>query len=150
MAVYGIYFDTAKAELKAESTPALQEVAKMLGSEILGLEAAGRGPHRLRGRDRRQHEAVAGRLVPAGPVVLYHDLQDRPARLKGDGVGPLAPVATECGRGGPGRGTAGRACPAVARDFSSSASRAGRAGNGACGSVWYQKATEAMSSCSGR
>jgi hypothetical protein len=26
----------------------------------------------------------------------------------------------------------------------------GRAGNGACGSVWYQKAVEAMSSCKGR
>ena len=33
MAVYGIYFDTAKSELKPESTPALQEVAKLLGSD---------------------------------------------------------------------------------------------------------------------
>ena len=29
-------------------------------------------------------------------------------------------------------------------------SRSGRAGKGAVGSVWYQKATEAMSSCRGR
>ena len=32
-AVYGIYFDTGKSELKPESTPALQEVAKLLGAD---------------------------------------------------------------------------------------------------------------------
>ncbi len=31
--VYGIYFDTGKAVLKPESTPALQEVAKLLGAD---------------------------------------------------------------------------------------------------------------------
>ncbi len=33
VAVYGIYFDFDKAELKAQSQPTLQEIAKLLGLE---------------------------------------------------------------------------------------------------------------------
>ena len=33
VAVYGIFFDTGKSILKPESTPALQEVVKLLGAE---------------------------------------------------------------------------------------------------------------------
>src|SRR5206468_8381502 len=32
VAIYGIYFDTAKSELKAESEPALVEIAKLLNA----------------------------------------------------------------------------------------------------------------------
>jgi beta-phosphoglucomutase-like phosphatase (HAD superfamily) len=61
-----------------------------------------------------------------------------PGRLKGYGVGPLAPVASNAAEEGRGEEPPRRARPAVARYFSSSTSRGGSTGKGACGSAWYQ------------
>ena len=41
VAVYGIYFDTGKAVVKPESTPALEEVAKLLADPGLKLWVVG-------------------------------------------------------------------------------------------------------------
>lgn len=99
VAVYGIYFDTARSELKPESTPALQEVAKLLASDpalklwVVGhTDSVGAVDANMKLSQARA-EAVVAALTTAHKVA--------PARLKGYGVGPLAPVAsnaTEDGR----------------------------------------------------
>lgn len=92
VAVYGIYFDTAKSVLKPESTPALTEVAKLLAADtalklwVVGhtdAVAALDGNMKLA---QARAEAVVAALTTAHGVAA--------ARLKGYGVGPLAPVAT--------------------------------------------------------
>ncbi|HEX5628073.1 MAG TPA: OmpA family protein, partial [Usitatibacteraceae bacterium] len=91
VAVYGIFFDTGKAVVKPESKPALDEVAKLLkGDPALKLwvvghtDWVGQVGDNMRLAQARA-EAVAGELVSAYGIAA--------ARLKGYGVGPLAPVA---------------------------------------------------------
>lgn len=92
VAVDGIYFDTAKSVLKPESTPALKEVAKLLAADpslklwVVGhTDAAGAVDGNMKLSQARA-EAVVTALTTAHGVGA--------ARLKGYGVGPLAPVAT--------------------------------------------------------
>lgn len=92
VAVYGIYFDTGKSLLKPESTPALQEVAKLLAGDpalklwVVGhTDAAGNVDANMKLAQARA-EAVVTALTTTHGIA--------PARLKGYGVGPLAPVAT--------------------------------------------------------
>jgi OmpA-OmpF porin, OOP family len=92
VAVYGIYFDTGKAVLKPESTPALQEVAKLLAGDpalelwVVGhTDAVGQLEANMKlSQDRA--EAVVQALTSAHGVAA--------ARLRSHGVGPLAPVAS--------------------------------------------------------
>jgi outer membrane protein OmpA-like peptidoglycan-associated protein len=91
VAVYGIYFDTGKAALKPESTPALEEVAKLLkGDAALKLwvvghtDAVGKVDDNMKLAQARA-DAVVTALTTAHGIAA--------ARLKGFGVGPLAPVA---------------------------------------------------------
>jgi OmpA-OmpF porin, OOP family len=91
VAVYGIFFDTGKAVVKPESKAALDEVAKLLkGDPALKLwvvghtDWVGQVSDNMRLAQARA-EAVAGELVSAYGIAA--------ARLKGYGVGPLAPVA---------------------------------------------------------
>lgn len=99
VAVDGIFFDTAKAVLKPESTPALQEVAKLLKADAaLKLWVVGHtdsvGPVDANMKlSQARAEAVVAALTTTHGVAA--------ARLKGYGVGPLAPVASnqaEAGR----------------------------------------------------
>ena len=99
VAVYGVYFDTDKAEIKPESAPALQEMAKLLEQQprldvaIVGhTDNVGTMEHNLMLSERR-----------AAAVMKYLTSQHQvsAARLLPKGVGPLAPVAsntTEEGR----------------------------------------------------
>jgi OOP family OmpA-OmpF porin len=98
VAVYGIYFDTAKSELKPESTPALQEVAKLLASDpglklwVVGhTDSVGAIDANMKLSQARA-EAVVAALTTAHKIA--------PARLKGYGVGPLAPVASNAAEEG--------------------------------------------------
>lgn len=99
VALYGIFFDTNKSEVKPESKPALEEIAKLLAqnpafklkvvghTDMTGSLEANMKLSQARG------EAVVQALVSQHGVA--------PARLKGYGVGPLSPVAsndTEEGR----------------------------------------------------
>ncbi|MBS1171656.1 MAG: yiaD 1, partial [Proteobacteria bacterium] len=91
VAVYGIYFDTGKAVVKPESKPALDEVAKLLKGDpnlklwVVGhTDWVGKVDDNMRLAQARA-EAVAAELVSAHGIAA--------ARLKGYGVGPLAPVA---------------------------------------------------------
>lgn len=95
--VPGIFFDTGKATIKAESEPALAQIVKLLTAEpklkvyVVGhtdnvgaLEA-----NQKLSKDRA--ESVARALVGKGVAA---------GRLRGYGVGPLAPVATNSDEGG--------------------------------------------------
>jgi OmpA-OmpF porin, OOP family len=90
-AVYGIYFDTAKAVVKPESTPALDEITKLLKQSpglalfVVGhTDSAGALDYNLKlSADRA--DAVVKALVARGIAA---------ARLKGAGVGPYCPVAS--------------------------------------------------------
>jgi OOP family OmpA-OmpF porin len=92
VAVYGIYFDTNKSEVKPDSRPALEEIAKLLKqapslklkvighTDMTGALDANMKLSQARG------EAVVQALVSQHGIVA--------SRLKGHGVGPLAPIAT--------------------------------------------------------
>lgn len=90
VAIYGLYFDTDKATLKADSKPALQQMANLLANEpklkvyIVGhTDNVGALGYNLKLSSRRA-EAIT-RLLET----TYHIA---PSRLVAEGVGPLAPV----------------------------------------------------------
>jgi len=92
VAVYGIYFDTNKSEVKPDSKPALEEIAKLLQqtpslklkvvghTDMTGTMDANMKLSQARG------EAVVQALVSQYGIAA--------SRLTGYGVGPLSPVAT--------------------------------------------------------
>jgi len=90
-AVYGIYFDTGKSVVKSESTPALEEITKLLkqnGSLALYVvghtDSVGALDYNLKlSADRA--DAVVKALIGRGIAA---------SRLKGAGVGPYCPVAS--------------------------------------------------------
>ncbi len=99
-AVYGIFFDTGKSEVKPESKPALEEIAKLLKQDpALKLKVVGHTD--LVGAmdaNLTLSQARADAVVQA--LVTQYGIAA--GRLKGHGVGPLAPVASnenEEGRG---------------------------------------------------
>ncbi len=98
-AVYGIYFDTGKSEIKAESEEALAEIAKLLKNDA-GLKLYVVGHTDIVGAieaNMKLSEARAEAVVKA----LVSKYGVAATRLKGYGVGPLSPVAsndTEEGR----------------------------------------------------
>ncbi len=92
VAVYGIYFDTNKSEVKPDSKPALEEIAKLLKQDP-GMKLKVVGHTDMTGSleanlklSQARGEAVVKALVSQHGVAA--------PRLKGYGVGPLAPVAT--------------------------------------------------------
>jgi OOP family OmpA-OmpF porin len=91
-AVYGIYFDTGKSEVKPESQAALQEVAKLLSSDP-GLKLLVVGHTDSVGQleaNMKLSQARADAVVQA--LTKNHGVSA--ARLKAQGAGPIAPVAT--------------------------------------------------------
>jgi outer membrane protein OmpA-like peptidoglycan-associated protein len=100
IALYGIYFDTAKADVKPESAPTLAEIAKLLKGDasltavyIVGHTDSQGGYDYNIDLSRRRAAAIAAELAAKHGIAA--------ARLKTAGVGFLAPVAsnaTENGR----------------------------------------------------
>ncbi len=91
-ALYGIYFDFDKADVKAESGPALEEIAKLLQNDprlkiyVAGhTDNAGSYDYNLKLSQQRA-EAVVRELVTKYKV-------DN-SRLKPVGVGPVSPLAS--------------------------------------------------------
>ena len=91
-AVYGIYFDTDKAEIKPESEAALAEMAKLLKANpalnlfVVGhTDATGEIGHNM-----KLSEARAASVTNA--LAAKHGIAA--SRLAPHGVGPLAPVAS--------------------------------------------------------
>ena len=99
VSIYGIYFDTGKAEVKSESQAALQEIAKLLASDaglklyVVGhTDSVGRLEANMKLSQARA-EAVVQALTKSHGVAA--------TRLKAQGAGQIAPVAsnrTEEGR----------------------------------------------------
>ena len=100
VSVYGIYFDFNKADLKPESKPALDEIAKLLKIRpdlkifVVGhTDNVGKLNYNM-GLSRNRANAVVKALV--------QDYGVDATRLDAHGVGPLAPMAansTDAGRG---------------------------------------------------
>lgn len=98
-AVYGIYFEIDKSDIKPESEPALKEIAKLLKSNpglnlfVVGhTDSTGEFAHNMKLSEARSN-AVMNELISKHSIAA--------ARLKAYGVGPLSPVAsnkTEEGR----------------------------------------------------
>jgi len=91
-AVYGIYFDSGKSEVKPESEAALKEVAKLLSGDpalkllVVGhTDSVGQLEANMK-LSMARAEAVVQALVKGHGVGA--------ARLKAQGAGPIAPVAT--------------------------------------------------------
>jgi len=91
-AVYGIYFDTDSASIKAESEPALKAIADMLKQNsslkvyIVGhTDMTGALEHNM-DLSKRRAESVVQELVNKYGISS--------SRLKAMGAGPLCPVAT--------------------------------------------------------
>ena len=99
VAIYGIYFDFNKSDVKPESEPALNEIAKLLsGNPNLRVFIVGHTDN-VGGVDynMKLSQARADAVVTA----LTTKYKVKPQSLKGYGVGQLAPVApnkTEDGR----------------------------------------------------
>lgn len=92
VAVYGIYFDFNKADIKPESEPALKQITKMLQEDaklrvyVVGhTDNAGGYDYNMKLSQQRA-DAVVKELVSRYGIA--------PERLKAGGVGPLAPVAS--------------------------------------------------------
>ena len=90
--VPGIFFDTGKADLKAESAAAIGEIAKLLKAEpALKVFVVGHTDNVASLElNTRLSQARAESVVQA--LVSQHGIAA--SRLTGRGVGPLAPVAT--------------------------------------------------------
>jgi OOP family OmpA-OmpF porin len=98
VAVYDIHFDTGKAVVKPESRPALDEVAKLLKADpALKLWVVGHTDWVGQVGDNMRLSQARGEAVVAELVSAYGIAA---SRLKGYGVGPLAPVAGNDDEGG--------------------------------------------------
>lgn len=92
VAVSGLFFDTGKAELKAESQPALAEIGKLLAKQpglklfVVGHTDAAGTPESNLALSQARAEAVLQALVQSHGVAA--------ARLRPFGAGPFAPVAS--------------------------------------------------------
>ena len=99
VAVYDILFDTGKADVKPESASALTEIARMLAaSPALTVHVVG---HTDNVGPLAQNLDLSKRRAQAVVTALTTTHKVAAARLRADGVGPLAPVAsndTDAGR----------------------------------------------------
>jgi len=99
VAIYGIYFDTGKSELKPESEPALEEIAKLLGSNpLLKVFVVG---HTDMVGDAAANVKLSQARAQAVVTALVGKNGVAASRLTPFGAGPYAPVAsnkTEDGR----------------------------------------------------
>jgi OOP family OmpA-OmpF porin len=92
VALYGIFFDTAKADVKPESTPALQEIGKLLQQDLkLKLYIVG---HTDSAGELQMNMDLSRRRADAVLKALTTTYGVRPDRLQAYGSGPLSPVAS--------------------------------------------------------
>jgi outer membrane protein OmpA-like peptidoglycan-associated protein len=92
IAIYGIYFDTNSAEVKPESAPTLQEIARLLqGRPDLKLLVVG---HTDNQGDYDYNMGLSGRRAVAVARALTDEHGIDGGRLRAAGVGFLAPVAS--------------------------------------------------------
>ncbi len=92
IAIEGIYFDTAKADLKPESAAAVAEVAKLLKAEP-GLKVFVVG-HTDSAGSPESNLALSQNRAQSVMQALIKDHGIEAGRMKAFGCGPYAPVAT--------------------------------------------------------
>ncbi|WP_449258762.1 OmpA family protein [Chlorobium limicola] len=99
VSLYGIYFDTNRSEIKPASKPALAEIAKLLKKQpTLNLHVVG---HTDNVGGYAFNMALSKRRADAVVGALQNEFGIPASRLTANGVGNLAPVAsntTEAGR----------------------------------------------------
>ena len=101
VSVYGIYFDSGKAEVKPESAAALEEIAKLLRANAgLKLHVVG---HTDSDGALAANIDLSRRRAAAVVAALTTTHKIKADRLRADGVGPLAPVASNRDDAGKGR-----------------------------------------------
>ena len=101
VAVYEILFDTAKAELKPQSEAALREIATLLTwNPTLKLHVVG---HTDNVGELAQNLELSRRRAQAVVTALATTHKVAGTRLLAQGVGPLAPVASNDQEGGRGK-----------------------------------------------
>lgn len=98
VAVYGIYFDTGRAIIKAESKPVLDEIAKLLSMQsTLKLHVVG---HTDNVGSVASNMTLSKQRADAVVNALVTDYRIAATRLQANGAGPLAPVASNAGEDG--------------------------------------------------
>jgi outer membrane protein OmpA-like peptidoglycan-associated protein len=95
---YGIYFDTDKATLKAESTPTLAEMAKWLTANA-SQKVFIVGHTDMQGAFERNQKLSRDRAASVISA-LTKDHGIKADRLSAEGIGPLAPVASNADESG--------------------------------------------------
>lgn len=96
--IYGIYFDTGKAEIKAESDAALAEIAKLLQQHTrLKLYVVG---HTDDTGDSAANQRLSEQRAKAVVSTLTGSYQIDASRLQAHGVGPLAPASNNTSAAG--------------------------------------------------
>ena len=99
VAIYGIFFDTGKAEIKPDSRPSLDQIAAFLKAESgVKLHVVGHTDN-VGGID--SNMALSRRRAEAVVTILAREYGISATRMVGNGVASLAPVAnnsTEDGR----------------------------------------------------
>jgi OmpA-OmpF porin, OOP family len=98
VSIYGIYFDTDKSVIKPESKQSIEEIAKLLNAQpslklhVVGhTDNVGTLPHNMT-LSKQRAEAVVSALVTNHKIAA--------SRLVANGVGPLAPVASNAAEEG--------------------------------------------------
>ena len=92
IALYGIFFDTDKSDIKPESVPALEEIAKLMkASPELRVLVVG---HTDSTGDREYNLGLSRRRAESVVKYLQEKHQVPPSRMIPAGAGMLAPVAT--------------------------------------------------------
>ena len=92
VALYGVFFDSGKATLKAESAPTLQTIAKFL-KENPSIKLFVVGHTDLTGNYSNNME-LSKQRAQAVVNSLINEYKINADRLMPEGVGPLAPLAT--------------------------------------------------------
>jgi outer membrane protein OmpA-like peptidoglycan-associated protein len=91
-AVYGIFFDTDKTDIKPESDPALSEMAKLLrGNPSLNVFIVGHTDS-VGTLDHNMKLSLARAEAVVNALVTKHGIAG--ARLAAQGVGSLAPIGS--------------------------------------------------------
>jgi flagellar motor protein MotB len=92
VAVYGIYFDSGKSDIKPGSAEALTEIATLLkGNTSLQIHVVGHTDNVGKLNDNMELSQKRAEAVVRG-LVTKHKVSS--AQLQAEGVGPLAPIAT--------------------------------------------------------
>jgi outer membrane protein OmpA-like peptidoglycan-associated protein len=92
MAVYGIYFDTGKSDIKPESAETIKEIATLLQKNpSLQIYIVG---HTDNVGNLKDNMELSNKRAAAVVTELITRYKIEASRLEAGGVGPLAPVAT--------------------------------------------------------